>query len=87
MHRPHEDGSEGLVELANEFSDELEQFHAIPPLVHPPSANFLSRWSSWIISQEVNKLLLLCKAYDKFVMSSYWTRLWIVQEIAKPKAV
>ena len=40
-------------------------------------------WENWTLSLGRASLLRLCKALERFDERAYWTRVWIIQEVAK----
>ncbi|SMR57277.1 unnamed protein product [Zymoseptoria tritici ST99CH_1E4] len=80
---PHENGSEIILEVVDRVM-RLDNSPTLAMLVGwHPSREQWDYWLSWLIDEwSDGALAILRQALTRFTLRDYWTRLWIVQEIA-----
>lgn len=77
---PHADDSEFLFEKAREVNElRYECIHKKEFLCQ----DCRSPWERWVQSLGIEQLTRLCVSCETFGRRLYWTRIWIIQEVAK----
>lgn len=83
---PHADDSEFLVAKARETADLKYDCKAML------GGDFMCRdcqspWEAWTLSLGAKSLTRLSNACQAFARREYWTRIWIIQEVAKASSL
>ncbi|KAK4497073.1 hypothetical protein PRZ48_011522 [Zasmidium cellare] len=91
---PHENNSEILVRSLKQMKDinrkaaqaDGVSVDDIDASVHDPGGYlYRRRWHPWVHGLDEGFLIDFRKSLVAFARRAYWTRLWIVQEVAMPK--
>ena len=81
---PHADDSEFVFEKASEVNElRYECSHNEDYLCQ----DCRSPWEGWVQSLGIERLTRLCISCQTFGRRLYWTRIWIIQEVAKARSL